>query len=321
MPAPDIYGQPITEGYSNPDAELYKIPLCQASAGCLDTYFAKPEGDESKIKDVLYIVHGAARNPLEYLQWWVNSSGYPADEVLVIALDFNEEIFPSSDEFQAGDVLDAQGNLLPPVFNAFNWIEVSFAKFQALFPELGVKVYDIWGHGGGAQFVHRFLQYMSHTSSYWNIRRAVAGNPGWYSFVDNNQTFPYGIADLPTIKEALPESFKMKLHLQLGTSDDGTGKNGTRPMRNTTEAAAQGDTRYGRGENFYNNAKEYAEENNLQFDWSYELVDHVNHVPEEMMPVAARYLYGSGERTSAIAEHIQAPPELVHHRRMLRGSF
>lgn len=46
----------------------------------------------------------------------------------------------------------------------------------------------LFGHSGGAQFVHRYLMAYPH-----RVARAVVAGAGWYTFPDTGLKFPYGI--------------------------------------------------------------------------------------------------------------------------------
>lgn len=57
------------------------------------------------------------------------------------------------------------------------------------------KGYMIYGHSAGGQFVQRFMLF--HDSPY--VEKAIISSPGWYTFPDLAQTYPYGTAGIPYI--------------------------------------------------------------------------------------------------------------------------
>ncbi|MDQ4086514.1 MAG: hypothetical protein M3177_00640 [Pseudomonadota bacterium] len=46
---------------------------------------------------------------------------------------------------------------------------------------------DLMGFSGGGQFVHRFALFFPQL-----VRRLVIGAPGWYTYVDDDEPYPYG---------------------------------------------------------------------------------------------------------------------------------
>src|ERR671922_157281 len=54
---------------------------------------------------------------------------------------------------------------------------------------LRVEALRLYGHSGGAQFVHRFA--MAHPD---RVARYALSAPGWYTFPDDSLEYPYGLA-------------------------------------------------------------------------------------------------------------------------------
>lgn len=75
----------------------------------------------------------------------------------------------------------------------------------------------LFGHSGGAQFVHRYLMAHPH-----RVDSAVVSAAGWYTFPDPTQKFPYGIrsaSSLPGLSFN-PESYlKVPVMVLVGTED------------------------------------------------------------------------------------------------------
>ena len=51
----------------------------------------------------------------------------------------------------------------------------------------------MFGHSAGAQFVHRFVMFAPGP----NLRTAISANAGWYTTLEENVAFPYGLKDAP----------------------------------------------------------------------------------------------------------------------------
>ncbi|NKF31987.1 hypothetical protein HER21_36775, partial [Pseudomonas sp. BGM005] len=104
--------------------------------------------------------------------------------------------------------------------------------------------FSIFGHSAGAQFVHRYVEFVPHAP----VNVAVAANAGWYTMPDESARFPFGLdGDAPQFDASA--AFGRHLVILLGTDDVGT-KN----LRRDDEARAQGDTRLERGREFFDRA-------------------------------------------------------------------
>ena len=74
------------------------------------------------------------------------------------------------------------------------------------------KGYMIYGHSAGGQFVQRFMLF--HDSPY--VEKAIISSPGWYTFPDLAQTYPYGTAGIPYISsEQIKKYLSKPIILQL----------------------------------------------------------------------------------------------------------
>ncbi|HEX8641674.1 MAG TPA: hypothetical protein VF704_11045 [Allosphingosinicella sp.] len=58
---------------------------------------------------------------------------------------------------------------------------------------------DLMGFSGGGQFVHRFALFFPQL-----VRRVVIGAPGWYTYLDDSEGYPYGTGASPARGELAP---------------------------------------------------------------------------------------------------------------------
>jgi pimeloyl-ACP methyl ester carboxylesterase len=56
--------------------------------------------------------------------------------------------------------------------------------------------FHLFGFSGGAQFAHRYA--FAHPE---RVAHAVLGAPGWYTFPDRDERFPYGLRRSPSLRE------------------------------------------------------------------------------------------------------------------------
>ena len=96
------------------------------------------------------------------------------------------------------------------------------------------------------------------------VEKAVIGSPGWYTFPDASQDFPYGVRNIPYVTpETIRKYLAKPIILQLATGD--TIRESY--LRKTPEAEAQGRNRYERGNQFYRYLHRIAAEHNWPCNW------------------------------------------------------
>jgi len=59
---------------------------------------------------------------------------------------------------------------------------------------------DIMGFSGGAQFAHRFAMFFPQL-----VRRVIIASPGWYTYLDRGEPFPYGIGPSEQSLNRMPD--------------------------------------------------------------------------------------------------------------------
>jgi hypothetical protein len=229
---------------------------------------------------ILIVMHGVGRNGQEYLADW---SGLVAGRnVLVLAPEFSDERFPGAEMYNLGNVRDQNGLPVP----VEQW---TFQIVEALFDQVGAAVgnpnenYALFGHSAGAQFVHRFIEFMpTHRA-----RVAVAANAGWYTVLDDTVAFPYGLDGGPRKERELGPALASNLVILLG-GDDVDGEDDS--LRRDTGSDAQGKNRLDRGLYFYRTARDTASRQSLPFAWRLSALPAVAHSHTDMAGAAAPIL-------------------------------
>lgn len=82
---------------------------------------------------------------------------------------------------------------------------------------LGPRRWHLYGHSGGAQFVHRFM--FAHPG---RVAHAVIGAAGWYTWPDPLRRFPEGLASAPggpDLVSRLPAALRVPTTLLVGERD------------------------------------------------------------------------------------------------------
>jgi hypothetical protein len=121
------------------------------------------------------------------------------------------------------------------------------------------------------------------------VRTALAANSGWYTTVERDVSFPYGLDGLLLPPEQLETALSRNLVLFLGELDNQAETRGH--LRDTAEANAQGAHRLARGRHFHAVAEAESARRGLRSRWQLEIVPGVGHDYREMGAAAAEYLY------------------------------
>lgn len=244
----------------------------------IPVHYFIPKGDKNEMK-VQVIIHGNERNAREYIAAWAQKAREYG--LILLAPEFSEAQFNSS-LFQEGNAV-TNGKLNAPEKTTFYLLDkiFEFSKEELPFPATSFYVY---GHSAGAQFVHRMVEF--YESSYLN--KAVSANAGWYTFPNENISYPYGIKSLVTDSKAFRKSFFQKdLILLLGTAD--TLRTGD--LRITAQADSQGRNRLERGNNFFGFCEDKARVESHSFNWKLFYVEDTGHDHVLMSKAAADVLY------------------------------
>lgn len=253
----------------------------------IDVYFHIPKGD-IKNMPILMSFHGAGRNADDYRDCWINIANEKG--FIVFSPEFNTEQFPSSDNYQTGNVFIDADKPSPESMRPQN--EWTFSIIDSLFTfvskEIGTnqKTFKAWGHSAGSQFLHRYLFYVPESA----IEVAVCSNAGWYTVPEFGVRFPYGFQDSQIKLPQLEKAFAKKVFIHLGEAD--TDPNATNLRRNELVDAQQGNNRRARGRYFFETAQKTASQNAFYFNWSKTSeVPGVEHEYAKMAADAAKYLF------------------------------
>jgi hypothetical protein len=233
---------------------------------------------------ILIVMHGVGRNAEDYRADW--DSQVDSRNVLVLAPEFSDRNFPGHESYSLGNMGDDPDHLQPRDQWTFQIIE---ALFDYVVHDVGssARDYALFGHSAGAQFVHRFIEFMPRHRA----RVAVAANPGWYTMPDDSVPFPYGLKGAPESSRDLGPAFASELVLLLGGEDTDPDDES---LRHDEQSDAQGEFRLERGQNFFRLAQQVAAEQSMRFRWRMQVVGGVAHDHTAMSAIAAPLLLGNG---------------------------
>lgn len=226
---------------------------------------------------VLFIIHGNSRDVKKYLNLWLEDA--KDKNVILVAPHFTKENYPNFGTLQiaksSGKILNDQSN------NLTNSISSFFTYFKSKY-NLESSTYRIFGFSAGSQFVHRYLMYGEDTGT----EKAVLGSAGWYTFL-NEEKYPYGTKNMPIEKERYEWFLSRRVLFILGNKDNDPNH----PTLNLSKGAKkQGNNRYERGQNYFDNLLNFSQKNKIPFRWRYKVVPSLDHNAEMLSKNAIPFL-------------------------------
>tara|TARA_X000000368_G_scaffold418813_1_gene420131 strand:- start:5731 stop:6594 length:864 start_codon:yes stop_codon:yes gene_type:complete len=243
----------------------------------INIFYKLPKEINNKT-EILFIIHGNSRNADGYIEVWASLTNNK--NVILIAPEFIKSTFPNYNTLQmssSSGKIKSDTNLY---LNAS--IDLLFNFYRNKF-NVKTDQYMIYGHSGGAQFVHRYLL----MSDMPKIKKAVAANAGWYTFL-GGWKFPYGIKEPPSklSSDNLRRFLKMKLSILIGSKDTKI----TSSVNQSEGANKQGINRFQRANNFFISSSDVAKKHDLEFNWNYKIIKGVGHSNSKMSLAAAEVL-------------------------------
>ena len=261
------------------EAKTYeKTVFSEWDKPAINVFYILPKEINAKT-EIVFIIHGNSRNADGYIETWAE---YATDKnVILLAPEFSRSTFSNYNTLQMsssnGQILEDKNLYL------HNSIDVMFDHYKNKF-DVQSELYSIYGHSGGAQFVHRYLL----MSDEPKVKTAVVANAGWYTFLDGG-LFPYGLKEPPiNLTSSHVRNFlSMDLHIHIGSRDVKV----TSSLNQSDGAMRQGPNRFKRAINFYQSVTDMTKKNNIDFNWSYKEIRGVDHSNRKMAPAAAAVLF------------------------------
>lgn len=258
-------------------AKLDKFTFTSWNKPDLDVFYHLPNTIDNNTK-ILFVIHGNSRNADDYLNTWIKLA--KGQNIAIFAPHFKRTSFISFNTLQ----MSTSSGRIRTDKNLYlnNSIDILFDFIKSKF-SLSQELYNIYGHSAGAQFVHRYLL----MSDKPKVMTAVAANAGWYTFLDGSN-FPYGLSNPPINFNSsnVRDFLQMDFHVLIGSADTDI----TSSVNQSNGANNQGANRFQRANNFFSYTQKIVDQNKLEFNWSFQIVNGVAHSNSRMSRAAAQIL-------------------------------
>ena len=257
--------------------QIQKITFSYWEKPDINIFYSSPKSINANTK-LLFLMHGGSRAAEKYINDWISFS--KDRNVVLVAPEFSKKYYPEYAFLMMS--MENGKSLNDESLYINNSLGLLFDFFKAKL-KLSTSNYRLYGHSGGSQFVHRYLLLSNDT----RIEKAAMANAGFYTFLDDEITYPFGTKKMKISDERIKWFYRLKGGVFLGSADNDSNHESLPRMR---KARKQGKNRLERGKNFFNDLVKYGVDNNLPFRWRFQIVSNVGHSNIGMSMAASEFL-------------------------------
>ena len=250
----------------------------------IEVHYYIPENADQTLPILIYL-HGMGRNGSGNRDAFINLANQ--DKFIVIVPEFSNDYFPGGDSYNLANIFIDGDNPSSETLNpseqwTFAVLDPLFIYFKSLISNYSDK-YNLIGFSAGGQVAHRTFIYSN--SNYCN--QTISMGSGWYTTINENLDFPYGLRESP-YNSSLASIFSKDLTILVGENDnDPNAPN----LRRNSIVDQQGDNRFDRAEYFFSTAQNIALQENYIFNWQKYVVPNAAHDAGLVSTYAINLLY------------------------------
>ena len=244
----------------------------------VELFYTLPEEINNQTQ-VLFIVHGGARDSEKYLDIWKKFTEHK--NIILVAPEFKRADY---EDYEYLNISDDYGVLNKNLNeHLHNSLSIFFSFFKSKY-NLEIDTYKLYGHSGGAQFAHRLLLF----SDYDNVSSAVIASAGSYTFL-NNENYPYGLKESNHLSDKkIKRYLSQRVTFLIGNQD--IKKFESSKKNNIQGKAMQGNNRFEVGINYFNNLITVSERQKIPLRWKFQIAKGVAHDNVKMSLLASEIL-------------------------------
>lgn len=244
----------------------------------VELFYTLPEEINNQTQ-VLFIIHGGARDSEKYLDIWKKFTEHK--NIILVAPEFKRADY---EDYEYLNISDDYGVLNKNLNeHLHNSLSIFFSFFKSKY-NLEIDTYKLYGHSGGAQFAHRLLLF----SDYDNVSSAVIAGAGSYTFL-NNENYPYGLKESNHLSDKkIKRYLSQRVTFLIGNQD--IKKFESSKKNNIQAKAMQGNNRFEVGINYFNNLITVSERQKIPLRWKFQIAKGVAHDNEKMSLLASKIL-------------------------------
>ena len=243
----------------------------------IEVFYHIPE-NANQSSPILISLHGMNRNGENHRNSLIDKSNQ--HRFILVAPEFSENYFSGGDGYNLGNIFIDGDNPSLETLNpndewTFSVLDPLFIYFKNLVINYSNN-YNLIGFSAGGQLAHR--SFIFNNSIY--CQQTISMSSGWYTTIDENQNFPYGLNESPFNSNNIASLFSRNLTILIGQNDnDPNAPN----LRRNSIVDLQGNNRFDRAEYFYTSAENLANEKNYIFNWQKFVVPNAAH---DLSPIA-----------------------------------
>ena len=244
----------------------------------VELFYTLPEEINNQTQ-VLFIIHGGARDSEKYLDIWKKFTEHK--NIILVAPEFKRADY---EDYEYLNISDDYGVLNKNLNeHLHNSLSIFFSFFKSKY-NLEIDTYKLYGHSGGAQFAHRLLLF----SDYDNVSSAVIAGASSYTFL-NNENYPYGLKESNHLSDnKIKRYLSQRVTFLIGNQDI---KKFESPKKNNIQGKVlQGNNRFEVGINYFNNLITVSERQKIPLRWKFQIAKGVAHDNEKMSLLASEIL-------------------------------